>query len=245
MAKKQGSLSKVFTKGVLRENPVLRLLLGLCPALAVTTSARNGLGMGIAALFVLLGSNICVSVLRNLIPVKVRIPSYILIIAGFVTIVQMLLQAFTPNLYNELGIYIPLIVVNCMILARAELFAGHNPVLPSILDALGMGAGFTGALVLIGGMREILGSGSLFDISIPVLQPGGHIEPMLIFILPPGGFFIFGILIAISQKLINQLDFSSEKKEFELHCGSCEMGKNPKVSDSKEKSCGSGDGEST
>jgi len=223
MPKKKTPLSAEFSKGILKENPVLRLLLGMCPALAVTTTARNGLGMGLAALFVLLGSNISISLLRKFIPDKVRIPSFILIIAGFVTIIQMLMQAFLPALNDELGIFIPLIVVNCIILARAEVFASKNPLIPSIIDALGMGTGFTAALLLIGAVREIFGNGSLFDISIPVLRQGGMIEPMLVFILPPGGFFVFGILVALSQKLSRRMDLLSEKKELELHCRGCNM----------------------
>lgn len=212
---------KNFTKGILSENPVLRLLLGICPALAVTTSGENGLGMGLAATFVLLGSNIVISLLRNIIPNKVRIPSFIVIIAGFVTVVQMIMQAYFQALYESLGIFIPLIVVNCIILARAEMYASKNNTLSSIVDALGMGAGFTTALVLIGSIREILGNGSLFGMSIPIIREGGMISPILIFILPPGGFFVFGILIALSQKLTNKLEADEERKELKLNCGGC------------------------
>jgi Na+-translocating ferredoxin:NAD+ oxidoreductase subunit E len=226
MPKKSTPLIKEFTKGILRENPVLRLLLGMCPSLAVTISLRNGLGMGLAALIVLLGSNISISLLRGVIPEKVRIPSFIVIIAGFVTIVQMLMQAFLPDLNRELGIFIPLIVVNCIILARAEVFASKSRLIPSILDALGMGIGFTSALVLIGAIREILGSGTLLGLPIPIIQAGGQIEPMLVFILPPGGFFVFGILIALSQKLMRKFEINAEKKELTLHCGSCTICRN-------------------
>lgn len=201
MAVKKLSLTKEFSKGLVRENPVLRLMLGTCPTLAVTTSAKNGFGMGIAATFVLLGSNFVISLLRPVIPAKVRIPAFITIIASFVTIVQMLMQAFLPDLNESLGIFIPLITVNCIILARAEMFASKNSVLPSIFDALGMGAGYTATLILMGTIREIMGNGSFMDINLPIFSAGGTIEPMLIMILPPGGFFVYGILIALSQKL--------------------------------------------
>ncbi len=214
-------LLKEFTKGILKENPVLRLVLGTCPALAVTTTAKNGLGMGIAALFVLVGSNLAISLLRKVIPDKVRIPAFIAIIAGFVSVVQMLLEAYLPALNKELGIFIPLIVVNCIILARAEMFASKNSVLPSVLDGLGMGIGFTAALIALGSIREIIGNGSVFGVALPVLQAGGVIEPMIVFILPPGGFFVFGILIALAQKLNQKLDHAAESKEIQMQCGSC------------------------
>ena len=235
MPKKKTPLITEFTKGVLKENPVLRLLLGMCPSLAVTTTAKNGLGMGLAVMFVLLDSNIAISLLRKFIPDKVRIPSFILIIAGFVTIIQMLMQAFLPALNDALGIFIPLIVVNCIILARAEVFASKSPILPSIFDALGMGAGFTAALLLIGAIREIFGNGSLFGILLPVLRQGGMIEPMLVFILPPGGFFVFGILVALSQKLSRRLDLLSEKKELELNCTGCNICNTPSAEACKGK----------
>lgn len=201
MAVKKLTLTKEFSKGLVRENPVLRLMLGTCPTLAVTTSAKNGLGMGIAATFVLVGSNLVISLLRPVIPEKVRIPAFITVIASFVTIVQMLMQAFLPDLNQSLGIFIPLITVNCIILARAEMFASKNAVLPSIFDGLGMGAGYAATLILMGTIREIMGNGSFMDIKLPILSSGGTIEPMLIMILPPGGFFVYGILIALSQKL--------------------------------------------
>lgn len=221
MSPKKIPLIKEFTKGILKENPVLRLVLGTCPTLAVTTTAKNGLGMGIAALFVLVGSNLAISLLRKVIPDKVRIPAFIAIIAGFVSVVQMLLEAYLPALNRELGIFIPLIVVNCIILARAEMFASKNAVLPSILDGLGMGVGFTSALVLMGSIREIFGNGSIFGIALPVLQSGGIIEPMLVIILPPGGFFVFGILVALSQALSRKLDTNADFKEITMHCGAC------------------------
>jgi electron transport complex protein RnfE len=186
-----------LTNGIIKENPVLRLVLGTCPTLAVTTMASNGLGMGIAATVVLLGSNVAISLLRKIIPDKVRIPAYITIIAGFVTIVQMIVKAFAPDLDAALGIFLPLIVVNCIIFGRAEMFANKNPVLASVLDAIGMGIGFTATLVIMGGIRELIGAGSFFG--MPVTK--GAIEPMLIMILPPGGFFIYGIMIALANKI--------------------------------------------
>lgn len=221
MSPKKISLLHEFTKGILKENPVLRLVLGTCPTLAITTTAKNGLGMGIAAMFVLVGSNLAISALRKVIPDKVRIPAFIAIIAGFVSIVQMLLQAYLPALNKSLGIYIPLIVVNCIILARAEMFASKNPVLPSVLDGLGMGVGFTSALILMGSIREIIGNGTLFGIAIPVLRSGGVIEPMLVVILAPGGFFVFGILVALAQRLSKNLDNAADLKEMSSHCGMC------------------------
>lgn len=190
----------IFTKGIIAENPVLRLVLGTCPTLAVTTSALNGIGMGLSATFVLVCSGAVVSLLRNVIPSKVRIPSYITIIAGFVTIVQMLVKAFLPDIDAALGIFLPLIVVNCIILARAEMFAAKNPVLPSILDGLGMGIGFTATLTAMGIIRELIGAGTIF--SIPITA--NFIDPMLVMILPPGGFFVFGVLVAVSNALANK-----------------------------------------
>ncbi len=187
-----------FSNGIIRENPVLRLMLGTCPTLAVTTSAINGIGMGIAATLVLLGSNVVISLLRKFIPDKVRIPAFITIIATFVTIVQMLLKAFVPTVNDALGIYLPLIVVNCIILARAEMFACKHSILPSVLDALGMGIGFTATLFLMGAIRELLGAGTLF--SLPVLS-AFDIPAMTVMILPPGGFFVFGVLVALANKV--------------------------------------------
>jgi len=184
---------KYFTNGLLKENPLFVLVLGTCPALAVTTAAINGVGMGAATTFVLVCSNLLIALLKNLIPNKVRIVAFILIIASFVTIVDLVMKAFTPDLYKTLGIFIPLIVVNCIILGRAEAFAQKNTVVNSILDGLGMGIGFTLALTLMGGIREILGNGSIFDIRL-VSQDA---RTMLLFILPPGAFLTFGYLIAI------------------------------------------------
>lgn len=204
----------VLTKGIVKENPVLRLVLGTCPTLAVTTAAVNGIGMGVAATLVLIGSNVAISLLRNIIPDKVRIPAFITIIAAFVTIIQMLVKAFLPAIDSALGIFLPLIVVNCIILARAEMFASKNPVLPSILDAVGMGIGFTAALTLMGMIRELFGAGTLFG--IPVTE--GAIEPMIVFILPPGGFFVFGVLVALSNKLAVRM---GKKPAKNLGCGNC------------------------
>ncbi len=192
-----------FTNGIITENPVLRLVLGTCPTLAVTTSFMNGLGMGAAATIVLVCSNIVISLLRNVIPQKVRIPAFITVIAGFVSIVQLLVKAYAPAIDASLGIFLPLIVVNCIILARAEMFASKNSVFPSLLDGLGMGIGFTVTLSLMGLIREIIGTGQIAfsESAVIPLTSGLGIEPMLIFILPPGGFFVFGLLIALSNKI--------------------------------------------
>ena len=190
-------LIKEFTKGIIKENPVLCLVLGTCPTLAVTTGVSSALGMGIAATAVLVCSNSVISALRPVIPNKVRIPAYITIIAAFVTIVQMIIKAYAPSLDEALGVYLPLIVVNCIILGRAEMFASKNGVAASALDGLGMGIGFTAALFIMGSIREILGAGSWFGLSIPIISS----SPMLIFILPPGGFFVFGMLMAAANKL--------------------------------------------
>lgn len=188
---------KTFKNGVVDENPALRLVLGACPTLAVTTAAINGLGMGLATMAVLTGANILISLLRNVISDKVRIPSYVVIIAGFTTIVQLLMQAYIPALYSALGIYIPLIVVNCIVLARAESFANKNTVGLAAIDGLGMGTGFTLALFLIGAIRELIGSGSILGFQIF----GEAYSPMVIAILPPGGFLIFGLIIGLMNKL--------------------------------------------
>lgn len=180
-----------FTKGIIKENPVLKILLGFCPVLAVTTTAINGIGMGLATMFVLLGSNIVISLIARYIPSTVRIPCYILVIATFVTIVEMLIKAFSPELNKSLGIFIPLIVVNCIILGRAEAFASKNKLFYSILDALGMGLGFTLALFLLASVREILGNGTIFGISVL-----GDVPPVLVFALPPGAFATLAVMIA-------------------------------------------------
>ena len=184
-------------KGIIKENPVLVLVLGTCPSLAVTTNVMSALGMGAAATIVLLCSNVVISALRNIIPDKVRIPCYIVLIAGFVTMVQMLVKAFTPVLDEALGIYLPLIVVNCVILGRAEMFANKNKVIDSAIDAVGMGAGFTLALLLMATIREVLGNGTWLGISIPLLEENN----ISIMTMAPGGFLVFGILIAIVNKI--------------------------------------------
>ncbi len=184
---------KVFSNGLLKENPSLRLVLGTCPTLAVTTLAVNGLGMGLAATFVLVCSNIAISALRKIIHDKVRLPAYITVIATFVTVLQMLVKAFVPALDSALGIFLPLIVVNCIILGRAEMFASKNSIGLSALDGLGMGLGFTGTLVVMGSVREVLGAGTLFGIQV---MPAA-VDPMTVFITPPGGFFVFGCLMAL------------------------------------------------
>lgn len=186
-----------FLKGVIKENPIFVMLLGMCPTLGVTSSAFNGLGMGVATAFVLLMSNVVVSLVKNQIPAKVRIPAFIIIIASFVTIVEMVLEAFVPFLYEQLGIFIPLIVVNCLILGRAEAYASKNNVLSSVIDALGMGLGFTLALTALGAVREILGSGSLFGVSfVP-----DDANTFILFILPPGAFIALAYLTVIFNKL--------------------------------------------
>ncbi|HIS47942.1 MAG TPA: electron transport complex subunit E [Candidatus Scybalocola faecigallinarum] len=214
MAKKEKSLGQILTAGIIKENPVLRLVLGTCPTLAITTMASNAIGMGVAATIVLVCSNAVISMLRKVIPDKVRIPAFITIIAAFVTLIQMLVQAFLPAINDALGIYLPLIVVNCIILGRAESFASKNKVLPSILDGLGMGIGFTVTLLLMGSIREILGNGTWFGM---VINNGSIIQPMLILILPPGGFFVFGMLVALANKLAEK----KGKEPAKLGCAAC------------------------
>ena len=187
---------KNFTKGFIKENPVFVLVLGMCPTLGVTSSAINGLGMGLATTFVLMMSNIVISLVKGVIPDKVRIPAFIVIIAAFVTIVQLLMQAFVPALYKSLGLFIPLIVVNCIVLGRAEAFASKNNVISSAIDGLGIGLGFTFALVLLGSIREILGSGKIFSIT---LYSENYVT--LLFVLAPGAFIVLGYLIAIINHL--------------------------------------------
>ena len=200
------SKMKILTNGILNENPVLRLVLGTCPTLAVTTMASNGIGMGLAATFVLLCSNVVISALRKIIPDQVRIPCYITVIAGFVSVVQMIVKAYVPTLDKALGVYLPLIVVNCIILGRAEMFASKNGVIDSALDGIGMGIGFTVTLTVMGTIREILGSGtwmSGLDGLLSFLPEGfairvipESIDPFTIMTSAPGGFFVFGILMA-------------------------------------------------
>lgn len=183
--------------GIIKENPTLVLILGMCPTLAVTTSAINGMGMGLTTTAVLVMSNFMISLLRKIIPDKVRMPAYIVIVASFVTVIQMLLEGYLPSLNESLGVYIPLIVVNCIILGRAESYASKNPVVPSIFDGLGMGLGFTIALGLIGACREVLGAGTVFGIQV---TPSSF-QPISIFILAPGAFFVLSMLTALQNKL--------------------------------------------
>jgi electron transport complex protein RnfE len=186
---------QLITKGILKENPTFVLILGMCPTLATTTSAINGMGMGAATMAVLIMSNIVISLIKNLIPDKVRIPAFIVVIASFVTVIQLLMQAYLPSLYKSLGIFIPLIVVNCIILGRAEAFASKNGAFDSALDGLGIGLGFTLSLTLIGAVRELLGSGAIFCQSL--ISGDG----MLIFVLAPGGFLVLGYLMVLFNKL--------------------------------------------
>ena len=186
-------------KGIIKENPTFVLILGMCPTLGTTTSAINGLGMGVATMAVLILSNIFISLIKNLIPDKVRIPAFIVVIASFVTVVDMLMQAYVPSLYASLGVFIPLIVVNCIILGRAEAFASKNGVLDSALDGVGIGLGFTLSLTTIGAVREVLGSGSIFGFSLGI----GDYMP-LVFVLAPGAFLVLGFLMVLFNKYLKK-----------------------------------------
>ena len=208
MEQKRQSLKSVFLGGVITENPTFRLGLGTCPTMAVTTSATNGVGMGAAATFVLIGSNVVISLLRNFIPDKIRIPAFIVVICTFVTMVQMFMQAFVQELYAALGMFIPLIVVNCIILARAEAFASKNPVLPSAVDGLGMGLGFTIAITVMGAIRELIGSGTVFGMQVF----GASYEPMLLLVLPTGGFLVFGLMLASINIITGKFEARRAKK---------------------------------
>lgn len=192
---------KHIGRGIIKENPVFRLLLGMCPVLGVTSMAEFGLGMGLASTAVLICSNVVISSVRRFIPGQVRIPCYIVVIATFVTMVDMLLKAFIPALHANLGIFVPLIVVNCMILGRAEAFAGKKPVVDSFFDGLGIGAGFTVALVLLASFREILGNGTVFGYSVM----GASFQPMALMVLPPGAFIALGVLLALINVLFHRL----------------------------------------
>lgn len=203
---------KPLYNGIIKENPTFVLMLGMCPTLAVTTSAINGMGMGLTTMTVLIMSNFVISLLRKIIPSRMRIPAYIVIVASLVTVVQLLLQAYIPSLYDTLGIYIPLIVVNCIILGRAEAFASKNNPLLSIMDGLGMGLGFTLALTSIGLVREILGSGTAFSMTLPI-----SFEPITIFVMAPGAFFILALLTAIQNKL--KLPSATNVQNSSLKCG--------------------------
>lgn len=202
--------------GIIKENPTFVLTLGMCPTLAVTTSAINGVGMGLTTMAVLVMSNLLISLLRNVIPDQVRMPAYIVVIASFVTIVQFLLEGYVPSLYDSLGLYIPLIVVNCIILGRAEAYASKNTVLASVFDGVGMGLGFTLALTCIGLVREVLGAGSVFGFSLP-----DFFETATIFILAPGAFFVLAVLIAIQNRLRRRS--GKPVKDTDALCSECSM----------------------
>ena len=195
------NLIKTFKNGILDENPTFRLVLGMCPTLAITTAAANGVGMGAATMFVLVMSNLFISSLRKLIPENIRIPAFVVIIATFVTITQLVIKAYLPALDKSLGIFIPLIVVNCIIFARAESFAFKNPVLPSIMDGLGMGVGFTIALLIVSSVREIFGSGTWFGMHV---MPVGF-QPMAMLTQPPGGFLTLGVVLAVANAVVNAI----------------------------------------
>ncbi|WFR60127.1 electron transport complex subunit E [Anaerocolumna sp. AGMB13025] len=201
--------------GLIKENPTFILMLGLCPTLAVTTSASNAIGMGLSSTAVLIMSNLLISLLRNIIPDKVRMPSYIVIVASFVTIVQFLLQGYVPAIYDSLGIYIPLIVVNCIILGRAEAYANKHSVGLSVMDGIGMGLGFTVGLLLIGMFREILGNGTIFNIQV---MPKSY-EPAIIFILAPGAFFVLAVLTALQNKFQLKSATNGSAPSSNLACG--------------------------
>ena len=197
--------------GIVKENPVFVLMLGMCPTLAVTTSAMNGVGMGLSSMVVLAISNLVISLLRKIIPDEVRLPAFIVVVASFVTVVELLMEAYMQSLYSALGIYIPLIVVNCIILGRAEAYASKNPPLPSLFDGIGMGLGFTIGLTIIGAIREILGNGSVFGISIP-----GY-EPMAFFVRAPGAFLVLAVLIAI----MNAVGIKNRANKMTEGCDGC------------------------
>lgn len=190
---------KVLMNGLIKENPTFVLLLGMCPTLGTTSSAMNGMGMGLATLFVLVCANVVISLIKNLVPDMVRIPIFIVVIASFVTVLQMVMQAYVPALYKQLGLFIPLIVVNCILLGRAEAFAAKNAAVPSLFDGLGMGLGFTVALTVLGAVREFLGTGKIFDMALMSENYG-----MLLFVLAPGAFIVLGFLIAIFNKVVKK-----------------------------------------
>lgn len=219
---KQNSVTERLINGLIKENPTFVLMLGMCPTLAVTTSAVNGLGMGLTTMVVLALSNLFISLLRKIIPDRVRIPAFIVIIASFVTVVELLLKAFIPFLYDALGLYIPLIVVNCIILGRAEAYASKNDAISSLFDGIGMGLGFTVALTIIGAIRELLGAGEVFGLHI---MPESYV-PCSIFVLAPGAFFVLAALTAIQNKVKltgerKGKDMSKIQSGCNLDCGSC------------------------
>lgn len=251
MAEKK-TLRQEFSKGLIKENPVLRLVLGTCPTLAVSTSVVNALGMGISVLIVLVCSNVVISALRKIIPAKVRIPAYIVVIASFVTIVQMLVRAFVPALNEALGVFLPLIVVNCIILGRAEAFAGKNGVLASAVDGFGMGTGFIAALVLMATIREVLGAGTFLSGAQSLLVLFGEnvlngfdgidltpyfsvLKPMTIFILAPGGFFVFGLLMALANKIAER---NGQPRAERNGCATCPMAEYCTLEANSEKKAG-------
>ena len=203
------NLKGIIFNGIVTENPTFRLVLGMCPTLAITTSVTNGLGMGLAATFVLICSNVVISLMRRIIPAQIRIPSFIVVIATFVTIVQLLMQAFLPALYDSLGVFIPLIVVNCIIFARAESFASKNPPLESACDGLGMGLGFTLAITLLSAIRKLLGAGTLCGVQV---MPAGY-QPMAIITQAPGGFIMLGLLMIVMNALFKAYDRHMSRKE--------------------------------
>ena len=202
------NIRAVFMNGILRENPIFRLLLGMCPTLAISTAVSQGIGMGLASTFVLVSSNLVISLLRNVIPEKVRIPSFVVVIATFVTIVDLLMKAFLPELSKSLGVYIPLIVVNCIIFARAEAFASKNTPLRAIVDGFGMGAGFTLAITLLSAVREVIGSGTFLGMQV---MPDTY-QPMAIIIRPPGGFLTLGILLVLVNAAVKAFEKRKEAK---------------------------------
>ena len=213
---KENSALERLKNGIITENPTFVLTLGMCPTLAVTTSAVNGLGMGLTTMAVLALSNMFISMLRKVIPDKVRIPAFIVIIASFVTVVELLLKAFIPSLYDALGLYIPLIVVNCIILGRAEAYASKNKMIPSLFDGIGMGLGFTLALTIIGAVRELLGAGQLFNMQV---MPDSYV-PCSIFVLAPGAFFVLAVLTAIQNKIrINGEKKGKDMSKIQSGCG--------------------------
>lgn len=212
MAKREVTIGDVFSRGILKENPVLMLLLGTCPTLAVSTTAMNGIGMGIAATVVLILTNFLISLVRNLVSDKVRIPVYITIIAGMVTIIELFIKAYVPALDKSLGIFIPLITVNCIILGRAEAFANKNKPFVAAVDGLGMGLGFTLAITVMASIREILGNGTWFETPIPVLVD----NPFGIMKMPPGGFFVYGIMIAATLGIIRRMESRAKNKALAL-----------------------------
>ena len=222
---KKSKLS-IITNGIIKENPVLVLLIGTCPTLATSSSASNGLGMGLSTTAVLIAANIVISLLRKVIPDKVRIPCYIVVIAGFVTVVQFLLEAYVPALYKSLGLFIPLIVVNCIILGRAEAFANKNTVVDSALDGIGMGLGFTLTLTVMGTIRELLGAGTWFGMTVS----GSWFTPIGFFNLAPGGFFVFGLLIAV----LNVITKGKALKKKTFSCGTCPMYNSCNLAEAKE-----------